>query len=77
MYSDFRISVQGVPCKDCSRREVGCHAVCEEFKIYREHNQEYRDARFKENLRRVPTANRKKRIETGIRQEAAKRRRRG
>lgn len=24
------------PCKDCSKREVGCHCKCEQFKSYKE-----------------------------------------
>ena len=24
------------PCKDCRKREIGCHAVCEEYLAFRE-----------------------------------------
>lgn len=25
-----------VPCKDCSRRKLSCHSICEDYKKYRE-----------------------------------------
>lgn len=27
------------PCKDCERREVGCHAKCKEYLDYHEYNE--------------------------------------
>lgn len=34
------------PCKDCTRRKLGCHENCVKYKIYRELY--YRDKRKKE-----------------------------
>lgn len=33
------------PCKDCARREVGCHAKCKEYLEYRDYNERMSDKR--------------------------------
>lgn len=33
------------PCKDCARREIGCHASCEEYLCYFNGRKEYNQAR--------------------------------
>ena len=30
-----------VPCMDCSRREVGCHATCDDYKAFRAERDAY------------------------------------
>lgn len=27
-----------VPCKDCNKRQVGCHSSCEDYKTYKTEN---------------------------------------
>lgn len=33
------------PCKDCARREVGCHAKCKEYLEYRNYNERMSEQR--------------------------------
>lgn len=33
------------PCKDCPRREVGCHAKCKEYLEYRDYNERMSEQR--------------------------------
>lgn len=35
-------------CMDCTRRTLGCHSRCEEYKAYREKMDRIREARAKE-----------------------------
>lgn len=39
------------PCKDCQRREAGCHACCGDYKEFQKKNEAVADARQKENDR--------------------------
>lgn len=34
------------PCKDCERREVGCHAKCKEYLDYHEYNERMLHKRY-------------------------------
>ena len=36
-------------CKDCTRREIGCHAFCEDYKAFKEEMEKIQAARDKEN----------------------------
>jgi hypothetical protein len=38
------------PCKDCERREVGCHSVCAEYKEYNEHRERVRELRHLDTI---------------------------
>jgi hypothetical protein len=35
------------PCKDCTKREVGCHATCKEHKAWKDFYNKARDTRTK------------------------------
>ena len=35
------------PCKDCSKRELGCHSKCPEYIAYRKQQDEENEARRK------------------------------
>ena len=57
------------PCKGCEKREVGCHATCEDYLTYRELKDE-QNAELKEKAKREQEQNdieksRKKRIALG------------
>ena len=39
-------------CKNCTKRHVGCHATCEEYKEYVEKNKAVSRARFLETMKR-------------------------
>lgn len=45
------------PCKGCDKRVVGCHAVCEEYKVFRskvdDTNKTIRKAKTMENIGRT------------------------
>ena len=30
------------PCKDCTKRQVGCHAQCEDYKAYQDALEDYK-----------------------------------
>lgn len=34
------------PCKDCEKRELGCHSRCEAYRLYDKENQERRKKRI-------------------------------
>lgn len=57
------------PCKGCDKREVGCHAVCEEYQTYRrlkdELNAELKKKAMFEQEQNDIEKSRKKRIATG------------
>ena len=36
------------PCKDCEKRFIGCHAVCESYIAWQALNEELKEARRKE-----------------------------
>lgn len=46
---------QQSPChKDCEKRRIGCHAQCQEYKEWKQKQDEIRDARNEQN-RTTPT----------------------
>ena len=49
------------PCQDCPRREMGCHARCEDYIQYTKLRDEFRDWKFQENADRCITLNEKTR----------------
>lgn len=42
------------PCKDCKRREIGCHGKCEEYAAFRARN-ERESARRREDTEGIDT----------------------
>ena len=34
------------PCKDCEKRELGCHSRCEAYRLYNEENERKRNERL-------------------------------
>jgi hypothetical protein len=41
--------VMGAPCKNCARREVGCHSTCEDYKEYRVYVDKIKKEEHKQN----------------------------
>jgi hypothetical protein len=41
------------PCLDCSRRTVGCHGSCEDYKAYSLKNQEQNELKRADNIKRT------------------------
>lgn len=37
------------PCKDCAKRELGCHSRCDKYKEYEEERRQIRERRLLEN----------------------------
>ena len=37
------------PCRDCEKRQVGCHSSCEEYKAYAARLERIRAAKFEKN----------------------------
>lgn len=46
----FTLGLGGAPCKNCEKREIGCHSDCEEYNEYRKHNTEAQTKLYRENL---------------------------
>jgi hypothetical protein len=36
------------PCKDCEKRELGCHSKCEEYQAFDKYNKARNEANIKE-----------------------------
>lgn len=53
----FNYDPHKCPCKECDKRTVGCHAVCEEYKAFRSKvdttNKTIRKAKTMENIGRT------------------------
>jgi len=47
-YDYLRGNNSGCPCKECGKREIGCHGQCGEYREWRAQHDERREARFKE-----------------------------
>lgn len=39
-----------VPCKDCPKRELGCHSKCEVYKNFSAGREMIREKKFKESI---------------------------
>lgn len=37
------------PCKDCQKRYIGCHDICEKYQTWHKRRQEYLEARHAQN----------------------------
>lgn len=46
------------PCKDCTKRTVGCHSSCEEYKLAREQRDAINKKKMVENYDTYVTASR-------------------
>lgn len=42
----YRTSVSNAPCKDCTKRCVGCHSTCEEYIDFNKKAEEERLSRY-------------------------------
>ena len=51
------------PCKDCERREIGCHGKCEEYNEFLRKRSEYRIIQYREHAKDAPTIARIKAID--------------
>lgn len=40
--------INKTPCKDCDRRQVGCHSTCPDYISFRKKRDELLEARFRE-----------------------------
>lgn len=38
------------PCKDCDKRQIGCHSTCKDYKEYCDLNKAEREKAYKERL---------------------------
>ena len=42
------MAIPNAPCKDCERREVGCHGQCGEYQEFVRECYAYREAKYRE-----------------------------
>lgn len=38
------------PCKDCKKRQIGCHSVCPEYNEYNKEREKYRELAYKQKM---------------------------